>query len=406
MKIEIKVPAMGESISEATIGEIFKAPGSLLQMDDEILELETDKVNQSLFAKEAGRLELTVKKEDKVTVGQVIGFIDTDAKGNDAKPQEASKESKASKAVEKKEEVAKGSKKAISEAVPKEPSSGKGVRISKEDFLKEEEDLQKKSPEEKPIERAAPIQAPQEGPLETRNNVQEEPLETRKKMSKIRRVIAERLVQAKQEIAMLTTFNEVDLFELMAIRERYKDVFLKKYGVKLGLMSFFVKAAIKALKAIPEVNAYIERDEIVYRNYYNIGVAVSLDNGLIVPVIKGADKLSFAEIEKTIVNLAEKAREGKLSVDDLQGGGFTITNGGIFGSLLSTPIVNPPQSAILGMHTIKKRPVVLNDEIVIRPMMYLALSYDHRIIDGKEAVTFLVMIKEALEDPSRLLLDL
>lgn len=395
MKIEIKVPAMGESISEATIGEIFKTPGSLIQMDDEILELETDKVNQSLFAKEAGRLELTVKKEDKVSVGQVIGFIDTEAKGIEAKTQEKPKESKASKPAQKKEEVSNGKKKSISEAPPKEPSSGKGVRISKEEFLKEEEGLQEKSPEEKPKEQTPPTAVLQEGPLETR-----------KKMSKIRRVIAERLLQAKQEIAMLTTFNEVDLFELMAIRERYKDVFLKKYGVKLGLMSFFVKAAIKALKAIPEVNAYIEKDEIVYRNYYNIGVAVSLDNGLIVPVIKGADKLSFAEIEKTIVSLAEKARDGKLSVDDLQGGGFTITNGGIFGSLLSTPIVNPPQSAILGMHAIKKRPVALNDEIVIRPMMYLALSYDHRIIDGKEAVTFLVMIKEALEDPSRLLLDL
>ena len=370
MKAEIKVPSMGESISEATIGEIFKPSGSQVNMDDELLEIETDKVNQSLFAPSKGKIELSVKKDDKVKIGQVIGTIDTES------TQEESPKKESKKQEPKKEEVKK------EETKPAE--SLQEARIPKDRFIEEEKPQEIKV--EKPVVKGD--------------------RETRKPMSQIRKVTAQRLIQAKQEIAMLTTFNEVDLNEVMAIRERYKESFVKKYGVKLGFMSFFLKATVKALKEIPIVNAYIDQNDIVYRNYYNIGVAVSMEKGLIVPVIRDADKLSFPELEKEIINLADKAKTGKLSVDDLKGGSFTITNGGIFGSLLSTPIVNPPQSAILGMHAIKKRPVVVDDQIVARPMMYLALSYDHRIIDGKEAVTFLVNIKESLEDPSRLLLDL
>lgn len=388
MKYEIKVPAMGESISEATIGTIIKATGSNVKMDDEILEIETDKVNQVLYAPQTGILTLTVKPEETVKIGQVIGYVETEAliTTSQTAPKEPIEAAKTDTQVaEKKVEIA------------KEHEREGGARISKEQSLKE---LQVK-PEVTPSENlpnafslsSSKLSAPQER------------RETRKKMSKIRKVIAERLVEAQAESAMLTTFNEVDMTEVLLLREKYKDTFAKEHGVKLGFMSFFVKAVVHALTVVPDINSYIDGDEIVHRDYYDIGIAVGTDKGLVVPVVRNCNLLSFSEIESAIEGFAKKAREGGLLVDDLQNGGFTITNGGVYGSLLSTPILNPPQCGILGMHKIQKRPVVVDDQIVIRPMMYLALSYDHRIVDGKEAVTFLVNVKNMLEDPTRLLLD-
>lgn len=395
MKIEIKVPAMGESISEATISTILKKSGSQVAVDEELLELETDKVNQMLYAPQAGAISWQINPGDVVKIGQVLGIIDTDQKGA---PQETKKElPKPSVAPkEKQAEVPslKEPQKAPALAAPAElkkaPSTQEGVRFTKDQFV---------------AELAAPPSSPSKTIIPNAP-VKGERRETRKKMSKIRKVIAGRLVDVLQQTAMLTTFNEVDMSKVMGLRETYKDAFAKQHNVKLGFMSFFIAAAVAAMKAFPEINAYIDGDDIVYREYFDIGVAVGTDKGLFVPVVRGCDQLSFSEIEKSIESYAKKAREGGLSADDLQGGGFTITNGGVYGSLLSTPILNPPQCSILGMHKIEKRPVVVDDAIVIRPMMYLALSYDHRIIDGKEAVSFLVHIKNSLEDPSRLLLNI
>lgn len=375
MKVEIKVPAMGESITEATVGEILKTSGSSVAMDDELLELETDKVNQVLYAPEAGVVTLTVSTDDVVKIGQVIGYVDSEATVATPEPAPEPKTEPASEAPK---------------PAPA-PVEGPAVRQSREAFLTE------KPAAPEPTPAPAPALVPKTEPGERH--------ETRRKMSKIRKVIARRLVESQQTTAMLTTFNEVDLSEVMALRAKYKEQFIKEHGVKLGFMSFFVKAAVSALQALPDINSYIDGDEIVTREYYDIGIAVGTDRGLMVPVVRDCDKLTFAGIEQSINEYANRAREGKLSIDDLQGGGFTITNGGVYGSLLSTPILNPPQSGILGMHKIDKRAVVVNDEIVIRPMMYLALSYDHRIVDGKEAVTFLVHMKNLLEDPARLLLE-
>lgn len=357
MTKEIKVPSMGESITEAKISQIIKPSGSQLAMDEEVLELETDKVNQVLFSPAAGVLTLSVKEGDTVQIGQVIGTVEEGAS------KEVKKETPPPPPPQEKKEPVKGE-----------------IRQGKDAFL--EKLLEK--PKKKDVETAKK--------------------EVRKKMSGIRKVIAERLVKAQSEAAMLTTFNEVDLSRVIELRGKFKELFEKEHGAKLGFMSFFVKAAISAMIANPIVNSYIDGDDIVERQTYDIGIAVGTDRGLVVPVLRNADALTFAEIEQEIALFAEKARKGGLSVDDLKGGGFTITNGGVYGSLLSTPILNPPQSAILGMHKIEKRAVVVDDEIVIRPMMYLALSYDHRLIDGKEAVTFLVHIKECLEEPSRILL--
>jgi 2-oxoglutarate dehydrogenase E2 component (dihydrolipoamide succinyltransferase) len=386
MKEEIKVPPMGESITEATIGTLIKKSGSAVQADDEILELETDKVNQVLYAKAAGVLTLQVKADDVVKIGQVIGFIDTEAKSKEAPPVEKPPaQPPAAKPVEKPAPVL---------------SEKEGIRFGKEEFLS---DLRQKAPEKAPAPELKPAKV--EALQSAAPEIQSSERETRRKMSKIRKVIASRLVEAQQTTAMLTTFNEVDCSAIMHLREKYKELFQKKYGAKLGFMSFFVKAVIAGLKQVPDLNSYIDGDEIVHREYFDIGIAVGTERGLVVPVVRNCDRLSLAEIEKEIEVYATKAREGRLAVDDLQGGGFTITNGGVYGSLLSTPILNSPQSGILGMHKIEKRAVVVNDQIVIRPMMYLALSYDHRIVDGKEAVTFLVHVKNALEDPSRLLIE-
>ncbi|HEV8052876.1 MAG TPA: 2-oxoglutarate dehydrogenase complex dihydrolipoyllysine-residue succinyltransferase [Parachlamydiaceae bacterium] len=432
MKIEIKVPAMGESISEATIGSFIKPNGSSVKVDDELLELETDKVNQVLYAQQAGTVSWNISEGDHVKIGQVIGSIDESkepaqpaqpaqppqpaqpaAKGNlqaskkEAVKAEAKSEPKeavkAEAKSEAKEEPVKNTPK--KENVPpavsaNTPQSSSGARSTKEEFLA---GLNEGQPDEA---KASGDPAPPQQPESSAQDVPSSRNESRKKMSKIRRVIAERLVKVKQETAMLTTFNEVDMSRIIELRESYKEAFEKKNKVRLGFMPFFVKAAVSAMKAFPEINAYIDGDEIVYREYFDIGIAVGTDKGLFVPVVRSCEKLSFADIERSIESFATKAREGGLSPSDLQGGGFTITNGGTYGSLLSTPILNPPQSAILGMHKIMKRPVVVDDQIVIRQMMYLALSYDHRVVDGKEAVSFLVHIKNALEDPSRLLIGI
>ena len=365
MKVEIKVPPAGESVTEATVATILKPTGSFVSKDEEILELETDKVNQIVHAPETGILTLSVALEEKVSIDQVIGTIDTEGKGTTAAP------------PPKKEEPA-----------PKPPKMEEGVRRSPESYIA--------SFESPPPPKASPT-APPKKPTQ-------EGEQTRKRMSGLRRTIAKRLVEVKNQTAMLTTFNEVDMSAIMHIRSEEKDTFLTKHGIKLGFMSFFVKAVTSALIEFPDVNAFIDGDEIVYNHTYHIGISVSTEKGLLVPVVRNCNLLTFAEIEKAIQEYAIKARAGSISIDDLQGGSFTITNGGTFGSMLSTPILNPPQSGILGMHNIVKRAVVVEDQIVIRPMMYLALSYDHRIIDGKEAVSFLVRVKENLEKPERLLI--
>ncbi len=377
MDVQIKIPSMGESVVEATIGTILKPSGSVVKMDEEILELETDKVNQVLYAPAAGTMTLTVQSGDVVKVGQVIGSVNPSGA---AAPAKGKPEEPAPVALEKPKPAP-----APSAETPKKatPSSLPAARIPIE------ESLASSFKEEKPVIASPAVEG-----------------QTRKKMTKLRRTIAQRLVEVKNQTAMLTTFNEVDMSAIMQVREKEQENFQKLHGIKLGFMSFFVKACVAALQKYPDINARIEGDEIVYPGSYDIGVAVGTEKGLMVPVIRNADRLSYAEIEKQLKQFAEKARGGTISIDDLQGGTFTITNGGVYGSLLSTPILNPPQSGILGMHNIVKRPVVVNDAVVIRPMMYLALSYDHRIVDGKESIGFLVHLKNSLEEPTRLLLDL
>lgn len=358
MKQQIVVPRMGESISEAKIAAIFIKNGNAVKADEELLELETDKVNQVIYAPAQGIVQLKVAEGDTLAVGQEIGYIET------------SGEAKA-------------------EPTPQQVSAP-APRKGKESFLKE-------------LETKAPV-APKPV-VSVQKEIVMGDRETRRPLSKIRKVIAERLVQAQHQAAMLTTFNEVDLTQVILLRERYKELFQKEYDVKLGFMPFFIKAAVSALREFPIVNAYLDGEEIVYRNYFDLSVAISSEKGLLVPVIRNCDHLSFAEIEKAIETFAKQANNGTIRLEDLSGGGFTITNGGVFGSLLSTPILNPPQTAILGMHKIVKRPIAINDQVVIRPMMYLALTYDHRVLDGREAVSFLVHIKQCLEDPARLLME-
>jgi 2-oxoglutarate dehydrogenase E2 component (dihydrolipoamide succinyltransferase) len=373
MKLEIKVPSAGESVSEATVSQILKPSGSYVKADEEIIELETDKVNQVVYAPGEGTLNLTVQVNDVVKIGQVIGSIDTAGK-KEEKPTPAPAPAPAPVT-----------------AAPPPPSEGPSARKTSADFIA---DLGKTPEMKAPPPPVLPKTKAEAG------NV------TRKRMTALRRTIAERLVAVKNQTAMLTTFNEVDMSNILSIRTREQEAFLKRNGVKLGFMSFFVKAAVAALKEFPEVNSYIDGDEIVTFQTYDICIAVSTEKGLMVPVIRNCDQKSFGQIEQDIGNFAKKARDGKISVDDMRGGSFTITNGGVFGSMLSTPILNPPQSAILGMHTIVKRPVVVADEIVVRPIMYLALSYDHRIVDGREAIQFLVHMKNNLEEPTRMLIDL
>ncbi len=401
MKQEVKVPRMGESISEATVSAILKPAGSEVKMDDELLELATDKVNQVLYAQQSGIFTPTVKEDDVVKIDQVVGYIDSEGKANG---KTEVKEEKSAAAAKPEASAPKPNKKE-SEPV----KEAEGVRKSSKEFVEDVKN-QKVSASPQPViaeaskpESAKAVQPREQAPVQSAPSGERE---TRRKMSRIRKVIASRLVEVQQNAAMLTTFNEVDMTAIMALREKYKETFVKQFGVRLGFMSFFVKAAVAALRDFPDVNSYIDGDEIVHREYYDIGIAVGTDKGLVVPILRSCDQLSFAQIEKSIVGYATKVKEGTLTADDLTGGGFTITNGGVYGSLLSTPIISPQQCAILGMHKIAKRAVVVDNQIVIRDMMYLALSYDHRIIDGKEAVSFLVQIKNWLEDPSRMLLNL
>ncbi len=408
MSKDVRVPALGESVTEATIGKWFKKEGDVVKIDEPLVELETDKVTVEVPSPVSGKLEkISVLAGATIAVGGLLGSI---VEGTAATVAAAT--SQPSKSDVAKAEAAlppagpapiKPRDETLSPAVRKavvennlNPSdiagTGKDGRILKGDVIA--------TLEAKPIAAAAPAVVAASPPAAPQGG------EERIKMTRLRATIAKRLKDAQNTAAMLTTFNEVDVSAVMALRNQYKDVFEKKHGVKLGFMSFFVKATIQALKDIPAVNAQIDGDDIVYKNFYNIGVAVGTDKGLVVPVLRNADMMSFAGIEKTIAGYGKKARDGQIQIADMQGGTFTITNGGIYGSLMSTPILNAPQSGILGMHAIKERPIAVNGQVVIRPMMYLALSYDHRIVDGKEAVTFLVRVKEGLEDPQRAILDL
>ena len=409
MSVEIRVPTLGESVTEATVAKWFKAPGDAVAADETLLELETDKVTMEVPSPVAGRLaEIRVAEDENVEVGAILGLIEEGAAGEAAAPV-------AEPAPEPEPEpAAPAAEMPLSPAVRKlidendlDPAAiagtGKGGRLTKGDVLKALEGAAAAAPVSVPLPEAAPAaKPPPPAPSGPRPDADRE---QRVRMTRLRQRVAERLKEAQNTAALLTTFNEVDMSAAMALRKTYRDAFEKKHGVRLGYMSFFVTAAIVALKEIPSVNAEIDGTDMVYKNYYNIGVAVGSPKGLVVPVVRDADQMSFAQIEKSIYELAVKARDGKLALEDLTGGTFTISNGGVYGSLLSTPILNPPQSAILGMHKIQQRPMVVDGEIEARPMMYLALSYDHRIIDGREAVTFLVRVKECIEDPERLLLD-
>lgn len=419
MKTQIKVPAVGESITEGTIAQWTKKSGEMVKRDEVVLVLETDKASVEVVAEADGVLTTSAKAGDVVKVGAVVGEIDTDAKptaaastNGAAKPSAtstapATPTATASMAMSKTETMSPAVRRVVTETNINPESvtgTGRGGRLTKGDVMAAGASVNPPTSVTKP---AATSPAAPVSKLKTpvsRGALGEDIV--REPMTTIRKRIAERLVEAQSTAAILTTFNEIDMGELMALRSKYKERFEKKYGVGLGFMGFFVKAVIEALKAYPRVNAFIEGSDIVYHNYYNVGVAVGTEKGLMVPVLKHAEHMSLAEIELAIKGYAQKAREGKISVDDLNGGTFTISNGGVYGSLMSTPILNPPQSGILGMHKIEERPIAKDGQVVIRPMMYVALSYDHRIVDGAESVSFLVRVKECIEDPSRLLLEI
>jgi 2-oxoglutarate dehydrogenase E2 component (dihydrolipoamide succinyltransferase) len=479
MTVEIKVPSVGESVTEATLAEWFKKDGDRVQKDEPLFVIETDKVTLEVVAETDGILSIRVEAGKTVAIGEVVGTIDTEAaekeveeqpeekkeaaqkvaadkeketakvkseekKGDDKEetvveepPQEEEKQAppkaaadKEKEAAEEKPEEKKTDNKeepAVEEPPPISPQSlapsvrnlvaqknidvnkidgtGPGGRITRGDVLLYIESIAEKTPDKKPgADRTADTAEKKEKPADEDRD--EEKQTSRKPMSPIRRRIAARLLEAKQNTAMLTTFNEVDMTHIQDIRARFKESFKEKHGVSLGLMSFFIKATTEALKEYPEVNAFIDQEEIVYHHYYHIGIAIGAEKGLVVPVIRHADKLSFAELEQAIVDYVNKIKENRLELSDLEGGTFTITNGGVYGSLLSTPILNMPQSGILGMHKIEKRPVAVDDKIEARLMMYVALSYDHRIIDGREAVSFLKRIKEYAENPEQMMMEM
>jgi 2-oxoglutarate dehydrogenase E2 component (dihydrolipoamide succinyltransferase) len=440
MATDIVVPALGESVTEATIAKWLKQPGDKVAVDEPLLELETDKVSLEVYATKAGTLsEIRAKTGDTVEVGAVVGVIGDGAAATAAPsaptagptpivpktpsgpaPQAAAPAPQAAAAspetvqpappteappvTAQPDRLAPAVRKLVEEnklAPEQIPATGKTGRLTKTDVLGY---LEREGRLAAPVQTPTPAGAP--APATAPVPAGAAPREERVRMTRLRKRIAERLKQAQNNAAMLTTFNEVDMTNLLAVRSHYKDAFEKKHGVKLGFMSFFVKAAIMALKEIPAVNGEIDGEEIVYKNHYDIGVAVGTEQGLVVPVVRDADKMSFAEIELKIADFGKRARDGKLALDELQGGTFTISNGGVYGSLMSTPILNPPQSGILGMHKTQDRPVAIAGKVEIRPMMYLALSYDHRIVDGREAVTFLVRLKDGIEDPQRMLLEI
>ena len=412
MATEIRVPTLGESVAEATVGKWFKKAGDAITADEPIVELETDKVTVEVPAPAGGTLaEITVQEGETVEVGALLGSIS--AGGAPAKKEDKPKADEKPAKEEKKAEAAPAKAESASKSgdMPPAPSAAK-MMAEKGVAADQVEGSGKRGQILKEDVRAAIAKgtsAPAaEAPKAARapSPAEDGEREERVKMTRLRQTIARRLKDAQATAAMLTTFNEVDMKPVMDMRKKYKDLFEKKHGVKLGFMGFFTKAVCQALKEIPAVNAEIDGTDIIYKNYAHIGVAVGTDKGLVVPVVRDADRMTIAEIEAEIGRLGLAARDGKLSMADMQGGTFTISNGGVYGSLMSTPILNAPQSGILGMHKIQERPVVVDGQIVIRPMMYLALSYDHRIVDGKEAVTFLVRVKEVLEDPERLVLDL
>src|SRR6187551_1663584 len=412
---EIRVPTLGESVTEATIGRWFKKAGDAVAVDEPLVELETDKVTIEVPAPSAGVLgDIIAKDGETVAVGALLGQINEGSGAPAAKPAAAPARAAAPAAPPAAAAPAAAPKAPPSDAplapsvrkisaetgidAATVPGSGKDGRVTKGDMLAA---IEKAASAPTPVNQpAASVQVRAPSPADDAAR------EERVKMTRLRQTIARRLKDVQNTAAMLTTFNEVDMSHIMAMRTQYKDVFEKKHGSKLGFMGFFTKACVQALKDIPAVNAEIDGTDLIYKNYYHVGVAVGTDKGLVVPVVRDCDHKSIAEIEKSIADFGRRARDGQLKIDEMQGGTFTITNGGIYGSLMSTPILNAPQSAILGMHKIQERPVAIAGKVEIRPMMYLALSYDHRVIDGKEAVTFLVRVKESLEDPARLVLDL
>src|SRR5438874_553391 len=418
MTTEIRVPTLGESVTEATIGRWFKRPGETVAADEPVVELETDKVTVEVPAPASGVLaEILAKDGETVAPGALLGQIQEGGAPAKAAPKPAAAAAKPAAAPQpppQAKPAAPASPKPVAaDVLPPSvrkiaeetgidaasvPGTGKDGRVTKGDMIAA-------------IERAAAAPTPVAQPaaaiqVRAPSPADDAAREERVRMTRLRQTIARRLKEAQNTAAMLTTFNEVDMTEVMSVRNRYKELFEKKHGVKLGFMSFFVRASVQALQEIPAVNAEIDGTDLIYKNYYHIGVAVGTDRGLVVPVVRDCDHKSIAEIEKSIADLGRRARDGQLKIDEMQGGTFTITNGGIYGSLMSTPILNAPQSGILGMHKIQERPVAIAGKLEIRPMMYLALSYDHRVIDGKDAVTFLVRVKENLEDPARLVLDL
>jgi 2-oxoglutarate dehydrogenase E2 component (dihydrolipoamide succinyltransferase) len=421
MTIDIKVPTLGESVTEATLAKWFKKAGDAVAVDEPLCELETDKVTVEVSAPAAGVLaELSIGEGETVAVGTVIGKLNEGGAAAAKAPAAAAAPAAA------KAEAPKAAPASSGPAMPPSPAAGKMMKekglaegdvagsgkrgqVLKEDVLAAEakpKAAPAAPPASVPVAYApsVPSVAPQQMRLPSAPN--DEAREERIRMTRLRQTIARRLKDAQNTAAMLTTFNDVDMTAVMAMRNQYKELFEKRHGVKLGFMSFFVKACIQALKEIPAVNAEIDGADVIYKNYYHIGVAVGTEKGLVVPVVREADRMNLAEIEAKIADFGKRARDGKLGIDEMQGGTFTISNGGVYGSLMSTPILNAPQSGILGMHKIEDRAVVRNGQIVIRPMMYLALSYDHRIVDGREAVTFLVRVKECLEDPQRFVLEL
>jgi 2-oxoglutarate dehydrogenase E2 component (dihydrolipoamide succinyltransferase) len=449
MAIEIKIPSVGESIQEALLAEWFKKDGEHVKKDEPLFVIETDKVTLEIEAEADGILKIKVEAGKTVSIGQVVGTIDTNAADN-GKPEKDQKEKKKApepekdqeeppekkedrevkedekvikedndkRAEDQEQEQEKEQEKTVEEDKQEQPLSpavrrlvseknidtsniagtGPGGKITKGDVILY---LESEEADKKMVSKEKKVSVPEKTTEET----SDEQIE-RKPMSPIRRRIASRLLESKQNTAMLTTFNEIDMSRVMSIRSRFKEKFKETHSIDLGFMSFFIKATVSALKEFPEINASIEGNDIVYHKYYHIGVAIGTGTGLVVPIIKHADRLGYAAIEQAIVDFVKKVKEKRLEISDMEGGTFTITNGGVFGSLLSTPILNYPQSGILGMHKIEKRPVAIDDEIVIRPMMYVALSYDHRIVDGREAVTFLRRIKEFIEDPERILLEI
>ena len=425
MAIDIKVPTLGESVTEATLAKWYKKAGESVAVDEPLCELETDKVTVEVSAPSAGVLaELSVGEGETVAVGAIIGRLN-EGGGASAKAAPAAAPAKAPAPTPEKKAPAPAAA-SSGPAMPPAPSaakmmkekgiaegdiagSGKRGQVLKEDVLAAEarpKAAPSAAPSSAPVAYTSPVPTVPSQQMRLPSAPNDEAREERIRMTRLRQTIARRLKDAQNVAAMLTTFNDVDMTAVMAMRNQYKELFEKRHGVKLGFMSFFVKACIQALKEIPAVNAEIDGADVIYKNYYHIGVAVGTEKGLVVPVVREADRMNLAEIEAKISDFGRRARDGKLGIDEMQGGTFTISNGGVYGSLMSTPILNAPQSGILGMHKIEDRVVVRNGQMVIRPMMYLALSYDHRIVDGREAVTFLVRVKECLEDPQRFVLEL